>query len=914
MAATMSNLLAIDFKRTEPLSMTKSLSDYISTSYAEHPDAYQDDFRVLDELRADIVNLEPHQNALNRLLKYVGGEDIGFVFVAVVVVVVVIAKDLKSMLTILGVSFYYPPFNSALTGIDFPWALVNSTDKKMHSFRNMYYERACVCFNIGSMYSQLGSNEVRSTAEGLRRACSYFQYAAGAFQHLRDTIIPELRIAPTIDISAAALTVYIHLMLAQAQECFWQKGALDQMRDGSVAKLAAKVAEYYDTANEGATHSAMSSLFTATWTSQMQAKALHFSAVSQYRRSCECISQNKYGEEIARLKVAERLVSSGLDLQRNLRETVVSDLRSLQTAIHRNLSRAEKDNDIIYLEPIPAETALTPIGKADMSKATVIPEIANPVPLMNEHNMLLGVPLFSRLVPFAVHQAASVYTERKERIVKEDIGGKFDELTGVCYSQMQALNLPGALQALEQPVGLPPSLLSHIDEIHAEGGIHVLQEMLENVRTLSRQNASILDEIFEALQQEAEEDETMRHRFQGRWNRPTSASLTVAFVEQGRKHRETLETARKSDLIVKNKLEAFLTTWGRSLELLSSGRAEVERAVPNTINAPGSSDPEIVDDLKMLLEEVDQMIRARRIKLEEVRRMADEDDIGPALVAITNKLTANSSAVKIEPAHFEALFQEQLKKYDGYKRLVKEETATQEDLLMAIQETNKAFVASRKSNAVVQQREKALQNLEAAYQKFKAILGNLKEGTQFHRDFEKILVRLRDNCRDYFFARKMEAKDYLSEVTVGISAMNLNRSQPQSPVNSSPYDAASAPPPPSAHTSQTTSGRWSPTMGVRFGGPASTSPTNSYGDPSAYSPPHQHQQPPQNFAQQLQQQFQQKQPATGSPALQQQQPPAGQRNTPPPSYHQPPQGGGGQSRPGEWDLTKGVFFGGKSKN
>ncbi|KAI1279848.1 pH-response regulator protein palA/rim20, partial [Mortierella claussenii] len=147
-----------------------------------------------------------------------------------------------------------------------------------------------------------------------------------------------------------------------------------------------------------------------------------------------------------------------------------------------------------------------------MSKPTIIPEISNPVPLMNEHNMLLGVPLFSRLVPFAVHQAASVYTERKERIVKEDIGGKFDELTGVCYSQMQALNLPGALQALEQPVGLPPSLLSHIDEVQAEGGMRTLNEMLETVRTVSRQNASILDEIFEALQQEAEEDEAMRQR------------------------------------------------------------------------------------------------------------------------------------------------------------------------------------------------------------------------------------------------------------------------------------------------------------------------------------------------------------------------------------------------------------------
>ncbi|GJJ71973.1 programmed cell death 6-interacting protein [Entomortierella parvispora] len=884
----MSNILAIDFKRTEPLSMTKSLSDYISTSYAEHPDTYQDDFRVLDELRADIVNLEPHQNALNRLLKY------------------------HAQLVFISSKF---PID---TGIEFPWALVNSTDKKMYSFRNMYYERACICFNIGAMYSQLGNNENRNTAEGLKRAYAHFQNAAGSFQHLRDTIIPELRIAPTVDISTAALTVYIQLMLAQAQECFWQKGALDQIKDGIIAKLAAKVADYYEAANEGATHSSMSSLFTTPWTSQMQAKAFHFGAVSQYRRSCECISQNKYGEEIARLQVAERLVNSGLDLQRILKETVVSDLRSLQTAIHRNLSRAEKDNDIIYLEPIPAEASLVAIGRADMSKATVIPEISNPVPLMNEHNMLLGVPLFSRLVPFAVHQAASVYTERKERIVKEDIGGKFDELTGICYSQMQALNLPGALQALEQPVGLPPSLVAHIDEIVAEGGVRVLHEMHENVRNLSRQNAAILDEIFEALQQEAEEDDAMRQRFKDRWNRPTSASLTVSFVEQGRKHRETLETARKSDQIVKSKLEALLSTWGRSLELLSSGRAEVERAVPNTTNAPGSSDPEIVYDLKMLLEEVDQIIKARRIKLEEIKRIADEDDIGPALVAITNKLTANSSAVKIEPAHFEALFQEQLKKYDGYKRLVKEETATQEDLLFAIQETNKAFVASRRSNSVVHQREKALQNLDAAFQKYKAILGNFKEGIQFHCDFEKILVRLRDNCRDYFFARKMEAKDYLGEVTAGLSAMDINRTQPQSPVKSSPYEAASAPPRPSSGGTA-----WNPSVGVRFGNSGNTSTAGSnisaFSNSSPYSPQQQQQQQygaqsgrPENLAQQLQQQFQQKQPAQAQASLPPQNSNNNNNNNPPypPTAASPPQSNNNAA----WDPTKGVFFGGKPKN
>lgn len=71
MALTISNLLAIEFKRTEPLSLNRGLSDCMLKVYGEPPDNYLDDLRIFDELRADIVNLEPHQNALDRLLKYV---------------------------------------------------------------------------------------------------------------------------------------------------------------------------------------------------------------------------------------------------------------------------------------------------------------------------------------------------------------------------------------------------------------------------------------------------------------------------------------------------------------------------------------------------------------------------------------------------------------------------------------------------------------------------------------------------------------------------------------------------------------------------------------------------------------------------------------------------------------------------
>ena len=59
--------------------MTNGLSDCIMRVYAEPPDNHLNDLRIFDELRADIVNLEPHQSALERLIKYVVGIPLAFI-------------------------------------------------------------------------------------------------------------------------------------------------------------------------------------------------------------------------------------------------------------------------------------------------------------------------------------------------------------------------------------------------------------------------------------------------------------------------------------------------------------------------------------------------------------------------------------------------------------------------------------------------------------------------------------------------------------------------------------------------------------------------------------------------------------------------------------------------------------------
>lgn len=67
--ALTSNMISGEVKRTEKITWTPYLREYISNGYAEHPDLYTDDFRLLDELRNDCIHVESNEKALNRLIK-----------------------------------------------------------------------------------------------------------------------------------------------------------------------------------------------------------------------------------------------------------------------------------------------------------------------------------------------------------------------------------------------------------------------------------------------------------------------------------------------------------------------------------------------------------------------------------------------------------------------------------------------------------------------------------------------------------------------------------------------------------------------------------------------------------------------------------------------------------------------------
>jgi programmed cell death 6-interacting protein len=227
----------------------------------------------------------------------------------------------------------------------------------------------------------------------------------------------------------------IALMMAQAHECIWQKAVMEHMKHGTIARLAIKVSELYDTFLEqlGST-----TYIPEHWRRYAESKSNYFTAVAQYQKANEAISNGRYGEEIARLHLAKfsnaiataHIRSDSLLLHPSVNEQILA----LEQSIERDLVRAEKDNDVVYMETVPEANQLAPILRSDMVKPMTPSFVSNPdywLVLTDRPNdpFFIKRPLFEKLVPFAVHQAASVYADKKDYIVQVEIVAKNQELT-----------------------------------------------------------------------------------------------------------------------------------------------------------------------------------------------------------------------------------------------------------------------------------------------------------------------------------------------------------------------------------------------------------------------------------------------------------------------------------------------------
>ena len=64
-----------------------------------------------------------------------------------------------------------------------------------------------------------------------------------------------------------------------------------------------------------------------------------------------------------------------------------------------------------------------------------------------------------------------------------------------CYRELQRQGLPAALDALDKPIGLPPSLLKKAEEVRLENGPDRVEKSFEDVEMLAQRAMAILTEV-----------------------------------------------------------------------------------------------------------------------------------------------------------------------------------------------------------------------------------------------------------------------------------------------------------------------------------------------------------------------------------------------------------------------------------
>lgn len=573
---------------------------------------------------------------------------------------------------------------------------------------NLQFELVNVLFNVGALYSYLGVAENRNTSDGLRKACSYFQNSAGCFAHLealKSNLVVDL--GPSLD--EAVLSTFESLMLAQAQECFWQKAILDGLSDSSIARLAAKVSSlYFTTLDVGSTASIMPS----EWIVHVSAKGLHFEGAAQWRAACDALGGGKYGEEIARLQKARAACATALERTTYLKPDVIRDLQGLDDVVRRNLVRAEKDNDMIYLSTVPIPADLPAIRLASMVNPTAPPQITAPP---KDEKML-----FSKLVPFAVYLACRVWRDRADRVI-EGQKQALDAQTNELRSQLKTLHLPGSLQALEGQKHIPASLLAHADDVRAKGGLQTLLAIQRDVQILAKRCAAAMAEaqVYE---------------------------VNTEMATQQRHLSELVSAAHQGDETVDKKLGE----WQGLIKLVGSSEDEIEAYIPaeeasSTLDYHGERD---LQTLRGLLHQCTQLEEDRRDRIDAKRRDLNEQVVKTALLAKAATLPMDTS-LSLDASAFEDVIAGALKELNTAEP---DERSLQTKLMQEIEETNAVVFSSRERNssqggAALGKREKSLQRLELGYENFREISRNLEEGRNFYNALLSRLDGFVSACR-----------------------------------------------------------------------------------------------------------------------------------------------------------------------
>lgn len=258
---------------------------------------------------------------------------------------------------------------------------------------------------------------------------------------------------------------------------------------------------------------------------------------------------------------------------------------------------------------------------------------------------LVGSDLFEKLIPLAVVELGSVYTEEMAKLVRTE-ADKCEGAEGEAESGLNWIGLPKALERFQDLDGGMADLLDPgkqarewAEEIRSQESTREgpIQQILAQVDRLKFSTLTKLNTLAKALEQESFECEQVRNQFGSAFEQLPSAQFTKPFRTDLSSHQSTMSQAENSDGQVNRIYEGIksdIKILSSSNEVLAQHFAEIITSDPvvsnkqvNLLDLDVSSEDiseQEKEETRALVQKVqDGMSRLRKVRKERADVLKD---------------------------------------------------------------------------------------------------------------------------------------------------------------------------------------------------------------------------------------------------------------------------------------------------
>lgn len=647
------------------------------------------------------------------------------------------------------------------TCVQFVWYQTLAYNPRRIITQSWKDEISQIVFQLGSIYSQKACSENQFTDDGLKQACFYFKLAAGCFDMLK-----------TLNASSKYLddnTILClkTIMIAQAQEVIWLKAISNaSMKNTVIARLSIKVSELYET---GLLYAEKSENIILDWINQFKVKARHFEAASHYRMAIVAQDNFEYGVQVAHLQRASECCAKAMMFKRYVIASVIEDLTGLTDAVNESLRGAEKDNNLVYLKPVPHFEELPKIAGISMVDLEV-PKILKERPLDCKE-------AFASLMPFRIIEIAQAFKERQDQFVVDNIQKPLRSLSQMLSVFLTERDLPASIDTIQKPESLPESVVHHSQEITSIGGTEMIELSMDEISDVRQNCVDLISACEERLQIENYEDQLLRNsKGSTSWSRPPSLVVANELISRIDKMKDFLEQGRQSDGLIGERYFAIKT----KLQIYEGGFEMLERSIPRSSKA--SLEPtlgRLTMDLREKLLQLEKLVASREKFSSGVEIRSRNQTILPVVIDHFKRNPAKFREPDgtINASKFEALFERHLRYFSNdvaYVELLKQKQSKLEDSI------HTAFLEFKDASAAgfdesQRKRHIALQGFELAYSQFLELVSNLNDASKFYSDFLQRGGIVLQDADNFLYSRREEARQFELSITNEIKLSKIER-------------------------------------------------------------------------------------------------------------------------------------------